>query len=89
MNPSANGWIDKFGSLVKYHDGRYTSFNTLFEDVNNWGFVYGINTGFPDFITPEHDFSEDEKAKTNLLTALYFTLKIAQPQTDFQDFLHR
>lgn len=89
MNPSANGWIDKFGSLVKYHDGRYTSFDILFEDLNSWGFVYGINTGFPDFITPEHEFSEDEKAKINLLTALYFTLKIAQPQTDFQDFLEK
>ncbi|KAA2216752.1 LETM1-related biofilm-associated protein [Maribacter flavus] len=89
MNPSANGWIDKFGSLVKYHDGRYTSFDILFEDLNSWGFAYGINTGFPDFITPEHEFSEDEKAKINLLTALYFTLKIAQPQTDFQDFLEK
>ncbi|MDC6406116.1 MULTISPECIES: LETM1-related biofilm-associated protein [Maribacter] len=89
MNPSANGWIDKFGSLVKYHDGRYTCFDILFEDLNSWGFVYGINTGFPDFITPEHEFSEDEKAKINLLTALYFTLKIAQPQTDFQDFLEK
>lgn len=87
MNPSANGWIDKFGSLVKGHDGKYTSFNDLFEDLKNTGFVYGINAGHPNFIIPEHVFSEDEKAKINLLTGLYFSQKIVRPQTNFEDFL--
>ncbi|MDC6389423.1 LETM1-related biofilm-associated protein [Maribacter sp. PR1] len=87
MNPSASGWIDKFGSLVKSHNGSYTTFQNLFEDLKKTGFVYGINTGYPSFITPEHTFSEDEKAKINLLTALYFTFKIENSESDFELFL--
>lgn len=89
MNPSANGWIEKFGSVVKNHDDNYDSFKGLFEDLKEIGFVYGINTGIPDFISPEHVFSEDEKAKINLLTALYFTFKIETQHTDFDIFLER
>ncbi|RRQ48149.1 hypothetical protein DZC72_10515 [Maribacter algicola] len=87
MNPSAKGWIDKFGSLVKNHEGKYDTFEILFEDLKNTGFVYGINAGYPDFISPEHALSEDEKAKINLLTTLYFTFKIETQSADFELFL--
>lgn len=89
MNPSANGWIDKFGSLVKNHAQSYDLFKSLFDNLRDIGFVYGINTGHPKFIKPAHAFSEDEKAKVNLLTALYFTFKIETGNTDFEVFLDR
>ncbi|WP_338039451.1 LETM1-related biofilm-associated protein [Maribacter litopenaei] len=37
----------------------------------------------------EHAFSEDEKAKINLVTALYFTFKIETQRADFESFLER
>ncbi|ASV31837.1 LETM1-related biofilm-associated protein [Maribacter cobaltidurans] len=89
MNPSASGWIDKFGSLVKNHVSAYTTFGDLYETLKKVGFVYGINTGYPNFILPEHEFSEDEKAKVNLVTALYFTFRIETGQTDFNLFLEK
>jgi hypothetical protein len=75
MNPSASGWIDKFGSLITEDTDSYADFNTLYDVLKKTGFVYGINTGIPNFIFPEHALSEDEKAKINLLNALYFTFR--------------
>ncbi|MBQ4914775.1 hypothetical protein J8L85_10035 [Maribacter sp. MMG018] len=87
MNPSANGWIDKFGSLIKKHENTYVSFGELYDALKKIGFVYGISTGFPPFIIPEHTPSEDEMAKINLLTALYFTFKIETSHSDFDLYL--
>lgn len=87
MNPSANGWIDKFGSLIKKHEDTYVSFGELYDALKEIGFVYGISSDLPPFIIPEHKPSEDEMAKINLLTALYFTFKIETSQTDFDLYL--
>ncbi|MFS4467986.1 LETM1-related biofilm-associated protein [Maribacter sp. 2210JD10-5] len=87
MNPSASGWIEKFGSLVEGHKNTYPDFNTLYSDLKVNGFVYGFNLDVPDFISAEHNLSEDEKAKLNLLSALYFTFTLERNKDDFQEFL--
>jgi len=87
MNPSSNGWIDKFGHLVKDYQNLYDSFDELYLHLKELGFIYGININIPKFIYPEHPLSEDEKAKINLLTALYFTYKNHTQSTDFIKFL--
>ncbi len=87
MNPSANGWIDKFGSLVQREPPLYNDYQSLYEALKTFGFVYGINTGIPNFINTQHSLSEDEMAKVNLLTALYGTYKIESKKTDFHQFI--
>ncbi len=87
MNPSTSGWIDKFGSLVKDHLNTYPNFRDLYGGLKKTGFVYGINTKVPRFIRTEHTLSEDEKAKINLLTALYFTYTLEKGKADFDTFL--
>lgn len=87
MNPSASGWIDKFGYLVKDHRSTFASFEELYQSLKKTGFVYGLNTGIPPFIVPEHKLSEDEKAKLNLLSALYFTFTLETKETNFDTFL--
>ncbi|WP_373073542.1 LETM1-related biofilm-associated protein [Zeaxanthinibacter enoshimensis] len=87
MNPSATGWIDKFGHLVKERPPGYPDFPALYEKLKRTGFIYGFNIGIPDFIKPEHKLSEDEKAKINLLTALYFTYRFKNPDESFNAFL--
>lgn len=89
MNPSASGWINKFGSLISGDVVLYSDFSALYGALKRTGFVYGINTAIPDFITPEHTLSEDEKAKINLLNALYATFSLASPEPDFGLFLSR
>ena len=89
MNPSSSGWIDKFGSLI--HEDRfiYADFNSLYKKLNKLGFAYGINTEIPDFLKPEHRLSEDEKAKINLIYALYKTFALSSDKPDFDVFLKR
>lgn len=89
MNPSASGWIDKFGSLITEDADTYRDFTALYQALKNTGFVYGINTAIPDFISPEHSLSEDEKAKINLLNALYATFRVTSHETNFGMFLTR
>jgi Asp-tRNA(Asn)/Glu-tRNA(Gln) amidotransferase C subunit len=87
MNPSAAGWIEKYGSVVQKHQNAFPDFEALYTTLKKSGFVYGLNTGIPDFIRPEHVLSEDEKAKINLLNALYFTYRLNNQEKDFSRFL--
>jgi hypothetical protein len=87
MNPSASGWIDKFGYDVKDNLEVFTNFRDLYGGLKTSGFVYGLNIKIPRFISPEHTLSEDEKAKINLLTALFFTFRIENSNASFDDFL--
>lgn len=87
MNPSSLGWIDKFGYLVKDETNTYRDFSDLYEALKSTGFVYGMNIQIPRFITPEHKLSEDEKAKINILAALYFTFRFEDNNPDFESFL--
>ncbi|MDX1759223.1 MAG: LETM1-related biofilm-associated protein [Arenibacter algicola] len=87
MNPSASGWIDKFGYLVKDNNDYFSSFEDLYSLLKSTGFVYGINLDIPPFIIKEVPLSEDEKAKINLITALYFTYKLKNKEHNFEAFL--
>ncbi len=87
MNPSASGWIDKFGYLVKDNNDYFDSFKDLYSLLKSTGFVYGINLDIPPFIIKEVPLSEDEKAKINLITALYFTYKLKHTESNFEAFL--
>ncbi len=87
MNPSAIGWIDKFHFLLKENEIAYSDFTSLYVDLKKHGFVYGINVAIPEFIITEHISSEDEKAKINLLTALYYTYYIEKRDNNFDNFI--
>ncbi|WP_430907332.1 LETM1-related biofilm-associated protein [Maribacter sp. 2-571] len=87
MNPSAPGWITKFGSEVQDRPNHYKDVTDLYQGLKKTGFVYGINTDIPKFIETAHSLSEDEKAKLNLLTALYYTYRLEKGENDFTIFL--
>ncbi len=87
MNPSASGWIDKFGQQVKQNLTYYGDFRDLYGGMKKTGFVYGLNVKVPRFIQPSHTLSEDEKAKINLITSLYFTYKTETGQSHYIAFL--
>ena len=87
MNPSASGWINKFGHLANLGNTGYSDFKGLYQALKRKGFVYGIHLDVPSFIEAEHSLSEDEIAKINLLTALYFTYGQKRGKTDFSEFV--
>jgi hypothetical protein len=86
MNPSSSGWIPKFESVIEKHQDRYSDFSLLYSDLKRTGFVYGINTEVVPFILSEHSLSDDEKAKINLFTALYYTYRLER-NSSFEQFL--
>ena len=59
MNPSASGWIDKFGYIVKDYHSLYESFDELYEHLKSTGFIYGINVNIPEFLSTEIQLTED------------------------------
>ena len=89
MNPSASGWIVKYGHIIEENLEAFKDHQDLYSGLKKAGFVYGLNTKIPRFIEVRHSLSEDEKAKINLLTALFFTYRLHYGDSDFSDFLHR
>ncbi|KPM33111.1 Hypothetical protein I595_13 [Croceitalea dokdonensis DOKDO 023] len=87
MNPSAQGWITKFGSLVKTEKTPYANHKELYQELLQNGFIYGIHLNISGFIPSEHQLSEDEVAKINLLTALYFAYHFETQNSDFEVFV--
>jgi hypothetical protein len=87
MNPSASGWISKFGSLSSEYSESYSDFDSLYDDLLVNGFIYGIHLAVPAFIETEHELSEDEVAKINLLSALYYSYRFDKGKSDFEEFV--
>lgn len=87
MNPSASGWISKFGSLCSEYYNAYADFDVLYDDLLINGFIYGIHLKVPQFIDTEHKLSEDEVAKINLLLALYYAYRFDTGNTSFESFI--
>jgi hypothetical protein len=87
MNPSASGWINKFGHIIKTGNAGYYSYSELYAELLENGFVYGIHLSVPQFIATEHPYTEDEVAKTNLLIALYFSYVFETGKDDFGTFV--
>ncbi len=88
MNPSSSGWINKFGHLAQGETAHFPNFESLYQDLKKNGFVYGIHLDIPSFIDVEHALTEDEVAKINLLTALYFTFRFEKGDSDFELFVN-
>jgi hypothetical protein len=89
MNPSASGWINKFGHLVDQESPTFEDFDSLYRELKTNGFIYGVHLNIPSFIEVEHTLSEDEIAKINLLTALYFTYTFEVGKKDFEAFVNK
>lgn len=87
MNPSAAGWIKKFGHVIKDKQNHYKNKNHLYHSLLEHGFIYGVHLSSPSFAKAEHIYTEDEVAKINLLTALYFTYSFETQQNDFSKFV--
>lgn len=87
MNPSASGWILKFGSLRAGEPIPYPDLRALDSDLRSCGFMYGINVGHPGYLSPAYKLSQDENAKVNLLAGLYYSYRILRPEKSYGDFL--
>lgn len=89
MNPSASGWIDKLGSLIKNKETVFKSMDSLYYRLRDIGFIYGMNLETLLYFDEENSWSEDEIAKINLITALFHIYKIEIKSDDYDVFINR
>lgn len=73
MNPSTPGWIEKF--LRDLDDQRLMtwSLDKLYSDLRKVGFIYGNSVDTIVSHNSDISYSEEEKTKLNLFTALVVT----------------
>ena len=88
MNPSASGWVTKLGQLLRKQSDRYTHFELLYSELKQSGFVYGVHVHPLPFIESSHPLTEDEMAKVNHLSALYFAFVLEKKSAHFNEFLN-
>lgn len=89
MNPSASGWIDKLGSLIKGKETVFKSMDSLYYRLRDIGFIYGMNLETLLYFDEENAWSEDEIAKINLITALFHIYKIEIKSDDYEAFIRK
>lgn len=85
MNPSSKGWIAKFYShfvhlKVPEHSAQH------YEQLREYGFLYGINVKLNGKIEAYHRYSEDELTKINLIYALSCEHSLEKETTSLADF---
>ena len=88
INPSANGWIDKFllkqKSLLKQ---EIPSAGIFYRDVRKTGFIYGHIIGLDNVNASESKgWLRDEMSKVALLNTLYGIHRVATQRTSPEDF---
>jgi len=89
MNPSASGWIDKLGSLIKDKETVFKSMGSLYYRLRDIGFIYGMNLETLLYFDEENAWSEDEVAKINLIVALFHIYKIELNSNDYEAFIEK
>ncbi len=89
MNPSASGWIDKLGSLIKKKETVFKTMDSLYYRLRDIGFIYGMNLETLLYFDEENSWSEDEIAKINLIIALFHIYKIELNSNDYEAFIEK
>lgn len=88
MNPSTSGWIKKMFSFIKNTAPVFNDYNELYFKLRANGFIYGVTQSIPDYIVHEHQYSQDEIIKMNLLDALYHVYWFHTKTMDFEHFVN-
>lgn len=91
INPSINGWIEKFfqecdGNFQNYEN----DYHLFYEKIRESGFIYGYTVSVPlNFTLPLEGNSQDEITKIALLNSLFSVFVIVKKTTDCEDFIQQ
>ena len=86
MNPSATGWIKKAIALIENPVGNKRIDNqVLYMELKKCGFIYGSNVGVLKILEDKKDYIQQERAKVNLVSALYLVYKNNPQKNNFTD----
>ena len=91
INPSANGWIDKY-FVEQKNVFDYTDIDSLsfYKSIRKTGFIYGhiiaINSNYEIDIS---QWKSEELSKVALLNTLFETYCFTTKQTDSEEFIKK
>ena len=91
INPSINGWIEKFFSENALNFIDYTcNYNSFYSDLRNSGFIYGhvIDLNLKSKIDLK-GLSHDEVTKIALLNSMFSIYRIVEKKTDKEAFIEK
>ncbi|MGO3238034.1 MAG: LETM1-related biofilm-associated protein [Psychroflexus halocasei] len=84
VNPSANAWVIK---LLNILENQNIDAEKLYPLLRENGFIYGTNLNEIYTSTPHKlNYTQEELAKLNLLSALFYVYQIEFPNRDLSDF---
>lgn len=91
INPSANGWIDKFfQEQGKLMTNNFTDELSLYKNIRQTGFIYGHVVQIDPLLTLDiSQWKSDEISKVALLTHLYSMYLFTQNDSDFKIFVEK
>ena len=91
INPSINGWIEKFfvendSNFIDYS----SNYNTFYSDIRNSGFIYGhvVSLNLKSTIDLR-GLSHDEITKIALLNSMFSIFRIVKQTQDKEDFINQ
>ena len=87
MNPSAQGWIEKFCSQTEKNGLPYKDYDILYGKLKTFGFIYGVNVEVSEVVKKTLTYSEDELAKINLITGLYHIYSFQKTTFETSEFI--
>ncbi|MFN4199284.1 MAG: hypothetical protein ACK4FS_09690, partial [Flavobacterium sp.] len=88
MNPSAQGWIERYVTDYTHSVEDFQSYEELYKNLRDIGFIYGHTVDV--ILQPPlslNGWLQDEKSKLALLHALYLTFRIETRTQDETLFL--
>jgi hypothetical protein len=91
INPSANGWIDKYFVEQKtMFDEAFVDDLSLYKSIRETGFIYGhIISIHSNPIIDISQWKSDEISKIALLTTLYDVYQFCKKETNSEDFIKK
>lgn len=89
INPSINGWIEKFfqecdGNFQNYEN----DYHLFYEKTRESGFIYGYTVSIPlNFVLPLEGNSQDEITKIGLLNSLFSVFCLVKKEYNQEEFI--
>jgi len=90
INPSINGWIEKFFSENNSNFIAYSgNYNSFYKDTRNSGFIYGyvVSLNLKSSLDLK-GLSHNEITKIALLNAMFSIYRVVKQTHDKEDFIH-
>ena len=90
INPSANGWIDKFFTQLKNKLPVQSGSHEFYRSVRDSGFIYGHVVSFNNLEAKEtKGWTTEEMTKAAMLNTLYDLYRFIEKKEEPKEFINK